>query len=336
MTELSTPPASSDEKDQGPDSHSPAKDAVGMGSGSVRSPFWLRISPLFLSASLYASLFLAILAPLPLAWLNLAVGRGSAFVATLTNAALIWWISDWAGLAGFLIFALAPAWVISEAARLKVGKRKSVQSRLMAILFSGVVSVVLGGVLALLVWSWMDHVSPAEEIKRAFEWMGAQLASQAPPSQWDPAEWAEQKEELLRNLPSSVAILALLQAWVVLTVLIRLNPSRLRERLGVPQGYLRGWKTPEPWIWPTLFCGFLWVTTRGWPSDLAWNGVKFCMALYALQGVAILSVVCDVWGIRGLTRGLVFFMVLSVMTPLLLAVGFFDLWFDFRGKLRQS
>ena len=301
-----------------------------------RLPFWVRLSPFFLSASFYISLFLALLAPLPLAWLNLAAGRRWALLATLSNGSLIWALSGWSGLAGFAVFSVAPAWMIAEASRFWVGRRRDAQARLMSILFSGILAVVAAGVLALVVWSRLDGVTPAEQIQRAMDWMGQQLSTQAPPSQWDPAEWEEHKLEWVRNLPSSLGIAALLQSWIVLTLLVRLSPGRLRERLGVPVGYLRGWKTPERWVWPTLACGFGWVVFRGIPADLAWNGLKFCLALYALQGVAILSVVCDVWGVRGLARGLVFFLVLGVMTPLLLAVGFFDLWFDFRSKVGQS
>jgi hypothetical protein len=305
-------------------------------TGPSRLPLWLRLAPFFLGASLYVSLFLAILAPVPLAWLNHAAGRRLAFLATLTNSLLIWALASWSGLLGFVILVVCPAWAIAEAGRYWVGRRRSAQARLISILFAGVMAVAVGGVGALLAWSVAKQVTPAEEVRKTVEWLGEQMSAQAPAGKWDAAEWEAQKEQWIKNLPSSLAIAALLQSWIVLTLMIRLNPAKFREKLGVPLGYLRGWKTPEFWIWPTLAFGFAWVMTRGWLSDLAWNGLKFCLALYALQGVAIVSVVCDVWGIRGFGRVLVFFLVLGVMTPLLLAMGFFDLWFDFRSKLRQT
>ena len=40
--------------------------------------------------------------------------------------------------------------------------------------------------------------------------------------------------------------------------------------------------------------------------------------------------------VRGAFRGVVYLLAVFFMMPLLLSLGFFDLWFDFRGKFRQS
>lgn len=304
--------------------------------GKTTLPVWLRVAPFALSASFYLSLFLSILAPVPIVWVNLTQGRGWAFLATLCNGGLVWLAAGPGGLAGYLVFSLSTAWLMPEVARLMAGRRKGAQGRLFGVLWAGVIAVILGGVFGLLYSAWSDHVSPAAQVQRAMTWLGEQMSQQTPPGQWDPAEWAEHKEQWLRNLPSSLAIAALIQSWVILTLLMRLNPGKIRERLGVPAGYLRGWRTPEYWVWPTLVSGFGWIVFTGGVSDFCWNFLKFSMAIYALQGLAILGCVFDIWGLRGFVRGLGFFLVLSVMLPLLLALGFFDLWFDFRSKLRQS
>lgn len=316
------------------DSQEPAPST--RGAGSPVFPLWVRLAPFVLSASFYVSVFLAILAPLPMVWLNLALGRRWALIATLTNGAVVWLALGPGGLAGYAVFSLGAAWIMPEAARVLSGRRKGAQSRLFGVLWSGVLSLLVVGLIGFLAWCASDHVSPAAQLQRAFAWLGEELSKQAPPGQWDPADWADQKEEWLRNLPSSVGLAALLQSWVVLTLMIRLNPGRIRERIGVPVGYLRGWRTPEPFVWPTIAAGFAWVVLPGWASDLGWNILKFCLGVYALQGLAILSCLFDFWRLRGFARGLGFFLVLSVMLPLLLGLGFFDLWFDFRSKLRHS
>jgi uncharacterized protein YybS (DUF2232 family) len=60
------------------------------------------------------------------------------------------------------------------------------------------------------------------------------------------------------------------------------------------------------------------------------------MAIYAIQGLSILSFFFDVWRLKGVFRALGFVIGVVLMMPLVLSLGFFDLWFDFRSKFRQS
>jgi uncharacterized protein YybS (DUF2232 family) len=71
-------------------------------------------------------------------------------------------------------------------------------------------------------------------------------------------------------------------------------------------------------------------------SDVSLNVFKFLMAIYALQGLSILAFAFDAWRVRGGFRALIYLLAVFFMMPLLLSLGFFDLWFDFRGKFRQS
>jgi hypothetical protein len=47
-----------------------------------------------------------------------------------------------------------------------------------------------------------------------------------------------------------------------------------------------------------------------------------------------LSFFFDLWNIRGFFRAAGYLVSVFVMMPLLLSLGFFDLWFDFRAKFR--
>ena len=62
------------------------------------------------------------------------------------------------------------------------------------------------------------------------------------------------------------------------------------------------------------------------------NVFKVLMAIYSFQGISILSHFFDLWGLKGIFRMLSYGLALFFMMPLVLSVGFFDLWFDFRGK----
>jgi hypothetical protein len=115
---------------------------------------------------------------------------------------------------------------------------------------------------------------------------------------------------------------------------------RSKEEGGISLEGLRAWKAPEWLVWPTIAAGFILVfQSGGGPDplgDIALNLFKFLMAIYAIQGLCVMSSLMQTWNIRaGLRTGIMAFAVL-LMLPLVLSLGFFDLWFDFRSKFRQS
>jgi hypothetical protein len=89
-------------------------------------------------------------------------------------------------------------------------------------------------------------------------------------------------------------------------------------------------------VWPTLGSWAVVLFADGLASDVALNVFKVLMAAYGLQGLAVLGAVFQAWKIRGIFRIAIYSLVILVMMPLLLSIGFFDQWFDFRAKLRQS
>ena len=71
-------------------------------------------------------------------------------------------------------------------------------------------------------------------------------------------------------------------------------------------------------------------------TDVGRNVFKFLMAIYAIQGLSVLSYFFNLWRVRRIFRILGYLIGVLMMTPLVLSLGFFDLWFDFRSKFRQS
>jgi hypothetical protein len=122
-----------------------------------------------------------------------------------------------------------------------------------------------------------------------------------------------------------------------------MNPNHLKESLGLDLAFLRKWKAPAFLVWPTIATGFFILFEVSVVSDIAFNIFQFLMAIYIIQGLSVLSYLFDLWGIQVSSRLMrfflslfLFFLSLFLMLPLVLSLGFFDLWFDFRGKFRQS
>jgi hypothetical protein len=300
---------------------------------------WSRFVPLFFtSAALYLSFFLSVLAPVPLIWAHLFRGRRLAFLATLCNVTMVFLLAGWPGLAGYAVFAVSCAWASAEFARSEVFLR--VPQAPSVILFRFLIKtslvILVSGAIATGLWAMIARVSPWAELQRGLDWLGQQMLAQTPTGTLDAADWALQKEEWLRNFPSTLVIAVMIQAWVACSLLLRLNPSRIRDRMGIPFGFSRLWRNPEALVWPAIISGFGALILKGIPADFCWNLLKIFAALYAFQGLAILQSVLDLWGMRGPLRGLSVVFALLVMLPLVISLGFFDLWFDFRAKLRQS
>jgi hypothetical protein len=145
-------------------------------------------------------------------------------------------------------------------------------------------------------------------------------------------EW---RRNTLTELPGALGILCLLVAWFNLRILVNLNPNRVLHRLGLDRRVFNRWKNADWLIWPTILSWGVVLFAGQRVSDLALNVFKILMAVYGLQGLAVMGTAFDAWKIRGFFRTLIYLFALFLMMPLVLSIGFFDQWFDFRKKFRQ-
>ena len=298
----------------------------------VRFPIWVRVVPFFLSSFLFLSGIFSIFAPLPILLLFLHTNRKWAWLAALTNMVLVYVAGGPSAIHFYAVFVLSIALFLPELLFKKYSLEKACALTLL----------ILGLIAALMVagYAGLHHVNPFFELKNQVSALVDYMVQNLSPDareQWmgtsEPAEW---KHKMLVEIPSAVGMIALALVWINLTLVLRLNPRRIREQLGIDSRYFQNWKSPEYLVWPTILAGFLLLAETGWPTDVALNVFKFLMAVYAIQGLAILSFMFDVWNIRGFFRTLAYVVAVFLMMPLLLSVGFFDQWFDFRAKFRQS
>jgi hypothetical protein len=274
----------------------------------------------------------SLFAPLPL--LLLGVGRGRAWVwtAVATNSVLVAGLGGNLSLGLFAVFVSAIALTLPELLRARVRPEKAVLLTLAAMLGTG---LLLVGAYAQ--WKNIHPVREFQaEVGKMVDYVATNLSAESKKQWVGDSEIADWKRDFLVEVPSAVAIFSLILVWTNLLTLLRLNPAKIRERIGIDPGFFRSWKAPEYLVWPTIAAGAFLVIEAGRVSDVAINVFRFLMAVYAIQGLSILSFLFDVWGIKGFFRSLGHLIAVFLMLPLLLSLGFFDLWFDFRAKLRQS
>ena len=313
---------------------SPVSTSLGNGKALFRLAF---AAPFFLGAALYLSVIFAMFSALPLIYVHLRFGRMVGILASVTNMALVFALSGRVNAAVFFVVAVVLAASIAECVKLKLRLEWNVvTSVLMMLLVSG---------LLLLSYSHKFNINPIQKLD-AFVGSAVQeiadnvekyKASSTISSQdldkflVDP-EMA--KRNIIYELPSAVTISLLVLAIGNILLLVRLNLYGWRGQRILSPDFFKNWKAPEHMIWPTLAAGFALVIDVPGVSEVALNVFKVLMAVYAIQGLAIVNSLFDLWGVKGFLRPLGYILAIAILLPLVISLGFFDLWFDFRNKFK--
>ena len=207
------------------------------------------------------------------------------------------------------------------------------------ITFLGIVGAAL---VVLVAHSQAHQLAPWEELTRATNGFLDQALAQLKQDGVNilggmtPEEW---KHEAYWELPWFAILFTMVLVWVNLVLVLRINPGHVRERLGVDAAFFRNWKAPEFLVIPTIVSFALYLlgdSLHPWVGGVAQILFKSLMAIYALQGLSVLSFFFVSWSLGSGVRSLLYTLAMILMLPLVLSLGFFDLWFDFRSKFRQT
>ncbi len=304
-------------------------------------PFLLGMVPLFLSAFLFLSVLFAIFSPLPLLLLHFKGRWWKTALAITTNTAIIFYLSTPLSAAVYFSCVVVLSVVLAECLNRKISLEWSS--------IASFLSVVVTVVLMVLIYSKYKNLVPwvevRQEVSALAHYMVQTLTKEGATGSWinggisggmGVVDLEELKQKIIFDMPSTLAILVLITIWVNLLVVLRLNPSGFKEKRNLDSRYTKNWKVPENLVWPTLLAGALLLKDFGWPTIVALNAFKVFMALYAVQGLSILSYFFDLWGLYPTFRVAGYAFAVLAALPLVLSLGFFDLWFDFRNKFRQS
>lgn len=298
--------------------------------GPLRSAWWNQVFPFFSSAFFFLSTFCAVFAPLPILFLFLKKGRKWAWLAAATNGLIVGWVAGAISFSFYSVFVLVLALTLPELLKRKLKLERVAGLTLLAMAFSGIVWTAG--------YAYFQHINPIQEVSTQInsfvDYLGQSISTN--PGLMSPEDLEERKQSLLTEFPSALAIFSLIMVWANLVLLLKVNPNGIRESLGLDASFFKKWKAPDFLVWPTILTGFFLLVPVPRVSDLALNLFNFIMTIYAIQGLSIMSFGLDRLGIRGVFRLIGYSVALGLMMPLVLCLGFFDLWFDFRNKFRQS
>ncbi|MDY6792179.1 MAG: DUF2232 domain-containing protein [Thermodesulfobacteriota bacterium] len=141
---------------------------------------------------------------------------------------------------------------------------------------------------------------------------------------------------LIRIIPALAIALILFIIW---TSLMIAKPMFKTKNLFYPDfGRLKLWKAPEYLVWVAIACGIVILIPDQGIRLMGINGILILMAIYFFQGMAIVSFYFEK---RQFPRLIKFFLysLIAIQQIILLIVvmlGFFDIWFNFRKVEKKS
>lgn len=123
---------------------------------------------------------------------------------------------------------------------------------------------------------------------------------------------------------------------MILTVWLNLLEGKIifpKHGLPYPDfGNLNSWKAPEKMVWFLIAAGIILLLPEEKTKILGWNVLIVILFIYLLAGVAIVDFILKKIGIYKGIRYVILFLVFAqqFITLVVIAVGIFDLWVDFR------
>ena len=288
--------------------------------------------PFFLSAVFFLSAIFAVFAPVPLFLLYFRSKLRFFHLANFSNLLIIFFASGAISAVVYFIFVNILTYGLCYFI-FKRGYKPDKASVLTLLLMIATVSIGTFG------FGWSKNVSVWNEVKTSVSKNVEKFIEVSGPEfsrQFGDIPDEKIPEMVIQELPAVFFIFSLLMIWANLVMIFRVNPVGIMMCTGADPSYLRTWKTPEWLIWPVIISGALLIFGKDIYMVIGQNGIKIFLIIYGLQGLSILSYVLNRFKVKPLIKTIFYVMIAFFITPLLIAVGFFDLWFDFRAKLRQS
>lgn len=302
-----------------------------------------------ISVALSMSLFLTVLAPLPLAFAATIYGRSKGLLLGVGCSVLAWfWGSD--GTTGHMLFAiylfsLVIATVISEVVLRKI-------KPIVGLLKGGILIVSIIGIIVAVLIGQIDkpvreHLTvKVQEFSTEIIKNKDKLFPEQGESSRKMFELLSRPDliaaEIVRIFPSYVVIGVFFTLW--LNIILLLKSMRVNFMLGdypYTERNLLSFKMPDYYVWPAIFAlafhlGADLIGAGEFVNMLVTTVIYVLGLFYFFQGVGIYVEFLNFLKIGNFLRSFLM-MVMVVTIPWLLAiVGLFDMWVDFRDLMKKK
>jgi uncharacterized protein YybS (DUF2232 family) len=135
---------------------------------------------------------------------------------------------------------------------------------------------------------------------------------------------------LVRVIPGMAVMSTLFVTWV--NLLMTRSLVRFRGLKALNFGSLNRWKSPEILVWVVIAGGLLLLVPVKSLKIIGLNIVIALIMIYFIQGISIVSFYFDKRKFPRILRGVLYGLigVQQLFSLLVIGLGFFDLWIDFR------
>jgi hypothetical protein len=151
---------------------------------------------------------------------------------------------------------------------------------------------------------------------------------------------ADDQSEVIQGFVNSlvgfVAQLMVFYHSFMIWVGLRGMSADQKQEVKMAQPFFSSWTVPAFLVWPSIVMFALLMFGTGIWSLIGANGFQMLMVLYFLQGISIVQFFFEVFKIDTIYRVLGFIACFTFFFQHVIALGFFDLWFDFRSKVKQT
>lgn len=271
-----------------------------------------------------------LLLPLPEAFYRIKLGRRAGSLPALIAAAGVWMLIGGRAVDFWMILCmLALGFALGDALEKNLSIEKTIAYPCGLVWLAGLAALVVFGNLA--------ESGPwglaSDYVKKNLELTAATYRRMDMPEQ-SVRLLAESLDRIhyviMRIMPALAAAGLVFSAWVNVLLARVTFPF---WRLKLPDfGPLNRWKAPDAMVWGVIGCALLMLVSDGTAAFIGANGLILLMLVYLFQGIAVISFYFEQRRVPMFVRLLIyaFIAMQQVFALLVIGLGFFDTWIDFR------
>jgi hypothetical protein len=150
-------------------------------------------------------------------------------------------------------------------------------------------------------------------------------------------EYDDLERKITSEFVSNCGIFIILYLWLCILLSLKVLKKIPHKETVVSEHYFKSWKLPEGFVWPTIGFGALVIFGNNLIALIGVNGLRILLTLYLIQGFSIINYLFDHFKVTGFVRTSGYCcLTLTFLLHSVITLGFTDLWFDFRSRLKQT
>ncbi len=279
--------------------------------------------------------FSAILMPLPILFYRAKLGRTPGSAVPVLTAFVIWTVLGGFALDSFFFIGLlVTGFMLGELIEMNLTIEKTIGYTCAAVMGAGF--------LLLFFYSQARGTTVLEMIS-VYVLKNLEITLALYKQMGIPTETIHKVEDslgqiqyaLVRLVPSLVMVSTLFVSW---TSLLFARPIFRSFALFYPDfGHLTTWSAPEKLVWAAIGCGIAMLLPVTGVKLIGLNGILIFMMIYFLHGIAIVAYFFDKKKFPRIARTFIYSLIAiqHVFALMVIGLGFFDMWVNFRKLEKQ-